>query len=115
MNEKISKKIKIIAISASVVGVGLLGSHLISEQSKKDAEIKMADKYDLSQIANGEKLDISYGNNEAYFLIDAYDKKLKKLDKLEFTDVDIHDYKKSVVFKMNNYIRHNSEKPKKVK
>ena len=110
MNKNTSKKIKIIAISAGIAGVGLLGIHLAPEQAIKKNEIRLANKYDISQTANGEKLDISYGNNEAYFLINAYDKKLKKLNKLEFTDVDIKDYKKSIIFKMNNYIRKNKEK-----
>lgn len=120
--------IKTIAISVSIIGAGLLGSHLTPEQIKevKITETKVeipekyykiltegvADKYDLSQIAEHKKIDISYGNNEAYILIDAWDKKLKELDSLEFIDIDTDDYEKSIVYKMNNYLRNNTEKVK---
>jgi len=120
-----NKKIITIGIGSAIIGAGLLGSYLspiktteviIEKETTKIPEgyyqkitEGVADKYDLSQIAGHRKLDISYGNNEAYLLIDAWDRKLKESNGLKFTNVNTKDYQKSIYYKMNNYLRYNNE------
>jgi len=113
-----------ISIASALVGAGLLGVYLTSEQIEEviitETEMEMseenykiltigiADKYDLPQIDGDRKITF----HESYILIDAWDKKLKELNGLKFTYIDTSKYQKSIIYKMNNYIRYDSEKVK---
>lgn len=102
------KSIITISIVSALAGAGLLGAYLTSELSEENYKILtegIASKYDLSQIAGDSKITLQ----EAYILIDAWDRKLKEKKGLNFTDIDTKDYLKSLPHKMNNYLRYASE------